>query len=99
MKIVWNKNALSSLDKNLDHLKSNWTINDVENFLNIVDEKLNVLKDFPEMGTLCEFKPLLRMLVITKHITLFYEVDSEIIYLHLFWLNYNNPTDLQMLFS
>lgn len=99
MKIVWNNNALESLDKNIDHLKKKWSINDVEKFLEIVDKKIEILKSFPEIGTLCEFKPLLRQLVITKHITLFYEVEIDVIYLHLFWLNYNDKADLQMLLS
>lgn len=99
MKIVWNNNALESLDKNIAHLKKKWTTNDVLNFLNIVDEKVELLKSFPNMGTICEFKPLLRQLVITKHITLFYEVEIDTIYLHLFWLNFNDRENLQMLLS
>lgn len=39
MKIVWNNNALESLDKNIDHLKKKWSTNDVINFLDIVDKK------------------------------------------------------------
>lgn len=99
MKIVWNNNALESLDKNIDHLKKKWSINDVVNFLDIVEEKVELLKTFPEIGTICVFKPLLRELVITKHITLFYEVETDTIYLHLFWLNFNDKQNLQMLLS
>ena len=97
MKIVWNNNALESLDENIDYLKKKWSMRDVEIFLDIVDEKVEILKSFPEIGTLCEFKLLLRQFVITKHITLFYEIDA--IYLHLFWLNFNDKVDLQMLLS
>ena len=99
MKIVWNNNALESLDKNIDYLKKKWSTRDVEIFLDIVDEKVEILKSFPEIGTLCEFKPLLRQFVITKHITLFYEIEIDAIYLHLFWLNFNDKADLQMLLS
>ena len=99
MKIIWNHNALSSLDENINYLKKNWSIKDVENFLEVVDEKVRMLKSFPEIGTLCEFKPLLRQLMITKHITLFYEIEIDAIYLHLFWLNFNDKAALQMLLS
>lgn len=96
MKVIWNQHALDSLDKNVEYLKNKWTTADVENFLNIVDEKISSLLKNPQIGTICEFKPLLRQLVITKHITLFYEVEPNKIYLHLFWLNYRNPKELQM---
>lgn len=99
MKIVWNQNALDSLDRNIIFLKKKWTTKDVENFLDIVDEKIKLLKTFPEIGRICDFKPLLRQLVITKHITLFYEIETEIIYLHLFWLNFNDNSELQMFLS
>ncbi|MGB1283888.1 MAG: type II toxin-antitoxin system RelE/ParE family toxin [Polaribacter sp.] len=99
MKIVWNNNALESLDKNIEYLKKKWSVNDVEKFLEIIDKKIEILKSFPEIGTLCEFKPLLRQPVITKHITLFYEVEIDVIYLPLFWLNYNDKADLQMFLS
>lgn len=99
MKIVWNQNAYKSLDKNLNHLKAKWTKKDIENFLDILEEKVKLLETFPEIGTVCEFKPLLRQLVITKHITLFYEVEINKIYLHLFWLNFNDKTELQMILS
>ena len=42
-----------------------------------IDEKIEILKSFPEMGKICEFKPLLRQLLITKHITLFHEVENR----------------------
>lgn len=99
MRIVWNQNALDSLDKNINHLKKNWSTDVLVNFLDIVDEKVELLKTYPEMGIICEFKPILRQLVITKHITLFYEVETDEIYLHLFWLNFSDSLVLQMLLS
>lgn len=77
MRIVWNQNALDSLDKNINHLKKNWSTEVLVNFLDIVDEKVELLKTYPEMGVIFEFKPVLRQLVITKHITLFYEVETD----------------------
>jgi len=80
MEIVWTNNALNSLDKNIDYLKKKWSYKDIDNFLQIVDEKITLLKQNPEIGTICEFKPTLRRLVITKHITLFYEIDTNNIF-------------------
>lgn len=99
MKIVWNQNALDSLDKNIEYLKKRWSVKEVADFLEIVDSKVLTLQKNPHIGTICEFKPLLRQLVITKHVTLFYEVEPEKIYLHLFWLNFQNPEKLKMLIS
>lgn len=99
MEIIWTNSAYKSLDENIEHLKKNWSVKEIDNFLNIVDEKIAVLKTNPEIGTIYEFKPLFRQLVITKHITLFYEVETTKIYLHLFWLNFKNPEALQMFFS
>ncbi len=99
MEIVFNQTAYDNLDKILEYLRNKWTYNEVENFLEVLEEKINVLKKFPQMGTICEFKPLLRELVINNHITMYYEVEPNQIYVHLFWSNHRNPKDLQMLLS
>lgn len=99
MEIIWTNTAYQSLDENIDYLKKDWSIKEIEEFFDIVDEKVILLKSHPEIGTIYEIKPSHRKLVITKHITLFYEVEEPKIYLHLFWLNFKNPEKLQMFFS
>lgn len=101
MNVVWNKYAYNSLNSNISYLKEKWTTRDISNFLDIVDEKVSMIVDNPYIGAMSEFNNRLRRLVITKHITLFYEVDEEQekIYLHLFWLNFKDPNTLQMLLT
>lgn len=50
MRIVWNQNALDSLDENINHLKKNWSAEVLVNFLDIVDEKVELLKNVPRNG-------------------------------------------------
>lgn len=101
MEVIWNLSAHNSLRDNLKHLKRKWSKEVINNFLSITDEKIESLESNPYLGTIFESKPTLRKLVITSHITLFYEVDdvNEKIYLHLFWLNFKDPNHLEKFFS
>lgn len=100
-KIIWNLEAHNSLRKNLKYLSKNWTKREIKNFLNEVDYKIKLIGNNAYSGTLFELKPTLRRIIITKHITLFYEVDdtNNKIYLHLFWLNFKDPKLLKKFFS
>ncbi len=97
MKVILNQTALDNLDKNIEYLKQKWTQNEIINFFELLDKKIELLRKNPEMGTICEFKPLLRELVINNHIKMYYEVEPHQIYIHLFWSTHRNPSDLEML--
>lgn len=99
MRIVWNQKALDSLDDNITFLKKRWTKREVYNFLGRVAKTINILEHHPELGTIFDLKPILRKIKVTSQITLFYEIDGDTIHLHLFWLNFKDPSGLQVLFS
>src|SRR5690606_6626486 len=99
MEVFWHHKAYTSLDKNIDYLKKEWTQNEVAQFLDKVEVAIELVLKNNELGVIFEDIPTLRKILITKEIYMFYEVDNERLYIVLFWNNYQNPDNLQMLFS
>ena len=55
MKIIWTTEAKVSYKENLRYLKEEWSYNEVEKFINLVEEKTARLLEFPEMGNYDKF--------------------------------------------
>jgi len=97
MEVIWHRKAFTSLDKNIDYLKKVWSQNEVVQFLDKVENAIQVIIENPNIGLVYEELPILRKLLITKEIYLFYEVDNQKLYIVLFWNNYQDPESLQVL--
>lgn len=97
MEIFWHRKAYTSLDKNIDYLKKEWAQNEVAQFLDKVEAAIQLVSKNNEVGMIYEEIPTLRKVLITKEIYMFYEVDKHRLYIVLFWNNYQNPENLQML--
>lgn len=83
MEVKWSTKALDSLDENISYLKKEWSKKEVKNFLDKVESNINQIKNNPHIGTVFEKFNFIRKYPITKQITLFYEIDKDVIYLHL----------------
>jgi len=94
MKIEWTFLAKSDYWENIEYLEEKWTKNDVLNFIKKVDTSISLLKSKTVLFTKSDYRDVYKM-VITKHITLFYSMDSEVIYLLRFWNNYQDSTTLK----
>lgn len=93
--IEWQPTAENTFHEEIEFIFLKWSIKEVQNFEELVNENLTRLSLNPEIGTFIkEFK--LYALVISKQTTLYYNFysTSKIIELNVFWNTSKNPNDL-----
>lgn len=92
-KIRWTKEANKTFDKIIEYLESRWTNREIVNFVKKSNQILAQISDRPEMFK-SSSKMKIRMGVITKQTSLFYQIDdrNKIIVLLSFWDNRQDPS-------
>lgn len=96
MKVSWTPTAELSYAKELGRISEKWTAIEISNFMDLVDDFVQKLESGIIEGRLTDSKTL-RSFVISKQITLFFDVfeDLQTIELLLFWNNSDNPKILK----
>jgi plasmid stabilization system protein ParE len=74
-KIIWTKRANKRFDKIIDYLQEEWGERVTENFVVRSYDVIELLSEYPNMGTLENSKKSIRGFLITKHNRLFYRVN------------------------
>ena len=91
LEIFWSKRADNKFDKILEYLNSEWGERVTSAFVKKVYDFLDILVEFPEIGTLENTKRNIRGFVIVKQITIFYKLSGDNIILLNFFDNRQNP--------
>lgn len=96
MKVIWTPNAELTFSKAIESISEKWTITEVVNFMDIVDNFIQKLESGIIQGKVSS-KTNIRSFVISKQTTLFFDVfdDIQTIELLLFWNNKDNPKKLK----
>lgn len=96
MNVIWTPTAELSYAKELDKISKKWSINEIINFMNLVDDFVKKLESGIIEGKVSQ-KTNLRSFVISKQTTLYFDVfeDTQTIELLLFWNNKDNPKELK----
>jgi len=85
LEINWSKRADKKFDKILEYLVVNWGEHITRTFVKKVYDFMDVLSEFPEIGTIENNKKEIRGFTIVKQINIFYKVsNSKIIILDFF---------------
>ena len=74
--IILSKRASQKLDKLFEYLESEWSLTVKNNFASKLDQILNHLKTFPEIGQKTDLVKRFHRLVITKQTTIYYRFDK-----------------------
>ena len=82
---------LKSFDSIITWLQSNWGEHSVSLFVKKVYEFLEIISEFPEIGSLENTDLNIRGFVIVKQITIFYQVRNEKIIILNFYDNRQRP--------
>ena len=91
LEIFWSKRADNKFDDILDYLNSEWGERVTSAFVKKVYDFLDILVEFPEIGTLENAERNIRGFVIVKQITVFYRLSGDNIILLNFFDNRQNP--------
>ena len=89
--IKWSKRADNKFDKILEYLTDEWGETVKKNFIKKVYAFLDILAEFPEIGTVEHEEKGIRGFVIVKQITLFYRINDKNVILLNFFENVRNP--------
>jgi plasmid stabilization system protein ParE len=92
--IEWSPEAIHNLKKVVHYLHTDWTERELKNFSQKLDEQLGIISNSPRtykksarlMGT--------RECLITKHNSLFYTFNDQILYIVTLWDNRQDPKKL-----
>ena len=79
--IYWSKNADKKFDQILKYLDDEWGENVTRAFVRKVYDFLDILSEFPEIGTLENVERNIRGFVIVKQLTVFYRIKDDSIIL------------------
>jgi plasmid stabilization system protein ParE len=91
LNIFWSKHADKSFDSIITWLQSNWGDHSVSLFVKKVYDFLEIISEFPEIGSLENTDLNIRGFVIVKQITIFYQVRNEKIIILNFYDNRQRP--------
>jgi plasmid stabilization system protein ParE len=85
LEIVWSKRADEKFDKILKYLGDEWGSRVTKSFVRKVYDFLDILSEFPEIGTLEDKRNGIRGFVIIQQVSIFYTIrDNRIIVLNFF---------------
>ena len=91
LRIFWSKRADKKFDNILDYLSTEWGEKVTSAFVKKVYDFLDILVEFPEIGSLENAERGIRGFVIVKQITIFYKVIGNKIILLNFFDNRHGP--------
>jgi plasmid stabilization system protein ParE len=95
--IVWSIKANATFEAIISYLATEWSEREAIDFVNRVDEKLEVLRAHPKIGMLVKNKNNTYRTILHKRITLVYHykpIKKELT-LITFWNNWQNPKRLK----
>ncbi|PJA08023.1 MAG: hypothetical protein COX70_04925 [Flavobacteriales bacterium CG_4_10_14_0_2_um_filter_32_8] len=94
--IYWSDMAKEDYWNNIDYLLDEWTVVEASNFIDRVDEYLNIISKKPKTFTNTNYKNT-HAVPIVPQITLFYRiVDKKSIELVRFWNNVKDPNSFHL---
>lgn len=92
LKVKWSKYADQSFDRILNYLEAEWGENITRAFVRRTYEFLDLLAEFPEIGSMENTENQIRGFVLIKQVTVFYIRKADFIILLNFYDNRKRPT-------
>ncbi len=89
--IKWSKEADKKFDKIIEYLEKEWGEKVVRAFVKKTYEFLDLLVEFPEIGSVEKADKQIRGFVLVKQITLFYKIRGNNLILLNFYNNRQKP--------
>ena len=91
LNIRWTTRADIKLDQLIIYLESEWGDSVVKAFMRKLYDFLEILSEFPEIGSLQYPEKGIRGFALTKQVSIFYRIDNNEIVLLDFFDNRSNP--------
>jgi plasmid stabilization system protein ParE len=91
LKIVWSKRATIKFDQIISYLIDEWGEKSAKQFIGRIFDFLEILSEFPEIGSVENKEKNIRGFTIVKQVNLYYRIKGDRIILILFFDNRQNP--------
>ncbi|PKP21443.1 MAG: hypothetical protein CVU05_06820 [Bacteroidetes bacterium HGW-Bacteroidetes-21] len=91
LEVYWSKKADKKFDIIITHLTEKWGTKVTTQFVKKVYDFLDILSEFPELGTIEHMNNNIRGFTITKQINIFYLIQNKRIILLNFFDNRQHP--------
>lgn len=95
-KINWEPEAQENFKRIVEYLQSEWSEKSAENFIKNVTVKLNLLSDYPYIGTSKGKNKKIRKIILTQQNTLYYQVSFRQIFILRIFDTRQNPRKLKL---
>lgn len=89
--VKWSKHADKKYDKIIDYLIDEWGENATRAFIKKTFEFLDLLVDFPEIGSIENADSQICGFVLVKQLTIFYKIKGDTIVILKFYDNRQEP--------
>lgn len=89
-KIYWTDEAINNLESLLDYLKKKWTQREINRFKIKLGRLIRLIEVNPEIFPVSKYNNRLRRAVLSKQITIFYELSGQNVYLVYLFNNQQN---------
>ncbi|MCB0748357.1 MAG: type II toxin-antitoxin system RelE/ParE family toxin [Ignavibacteriae bacterium] len=76
-KIIWSNEAFENLKNILEYLEFQWTKKEINNFAKKLDRRINLISEFPFIFPISPIKKSVRRSVLTKQISLYYQINES----------------------
>jgi plasmid stabilization system protein ParE len=93
--IRWSPTARISYLKILEYLEKEWSLSEVASFSRRVNVVIDFLRVNPKIYPNSDLKKI-RRAVVTKQVTLFFEINGEFVDVLLLWDTRQNPSELKL---
>jgi len=94
-RVIWSKRAASDLQSIVEYLEENWTDKEIRSFFKKFDLAIQAVKSYPEAFPAAK-KNKVRRVVLTKQITMYYDVLEEEIRIVSIFDTRQNPEKLNL---
>ncbi len=91
LKIIWSKRASLKFDQTITYLIDEWGEKSAKQFIGKVFDFLEILSEFPEIGSVENKEKNIRGFTIVKQVNLYYRIKNNKIILLIFFDNRQNP--------
>lgn len=92
--VLWTPTANRTLEKQIKYLEKKWGEHEIINFLDRVDEAIELISKNPVMYQLYDGPRRIHRCVLLSQVSLFYRIKPDCIELLVFWGNRQDPAEL-----
>jgi len=93
LKVQWTKRADKKFDKIIAYLLSEWNEKVTKSFVENVYDLIEILAEYPEIGTIENEENGIRGLTIVKQVNIFYKVKDDQLLILNFFDNRKDPQE------